>query len=63
MPDLHNLNPLEFQSRQCKKSFKYPEDLDVLNNLPNLVIIYDLWEKNNAKRLWANAAWLAEYHS
>eukprot|EP00961_Rhodomonas_salina_P217167 2934352-Rhodomonas_salina.1 len=52
------LNPLDFQVKLCQRTFKYPDDLELLNELPCFVIIYDLWEENNAKRLWANTSWL-----
>eukprot|EP00961_Rhodomonas_salina_P034938 470166-Rhodomonas_salina.1 len=54
--------PLDFhfEGNICKEMHKYPEGLEVLNDVPIFTVLYDLKDAGCPRKLWANSAWLAQ---
>lgn len=47
-----------FKSEICSKVHKFPEGLEVLNEVCTMVCVLDYRSFENPKKVWANAPWL-----
>lgn len=59
MRQADSLDALQFsKSPTCLRPYKYPQDLELLNETACFTVMYDFAEEGNPKKVWANAAWL-----
>eukprot|EP00286_Rhodomonas_abbreviata_P001878 CAMPEP_0181290542 /NCGR_PEP_ID=MMETSP1101-20121128/1468_1 /TAXON_ID=46948 /ORGANISM="Rhodomonas abbreviata, Strain Caron Lab Isolate" /LENGTH=647 /DNA_ID=CAMNT_0023394831 /DNA_START=91 /DNA_END=2031 /DNA_ORIENTATION=+ len=57
--DGETLDALQLNGEICAKVHKYPDDLELLNEVACFSLIYDFSEMGNPKKVWASAAWLS----
>lgn len=48
----------DFKGNICKRAHRFPEALELLNELPTYFIVYDFRDPTRPDHLWASSAWL-----